>query len=175
MNLVRFAAALALCATPVSVSAADTNAGRAMGAAPATVVAGDIMVEGGFVRAMLPGAKVGGGYLTIRNRGGQPDRLVAVSSPSSGAVAVHEMTMNGSVMQMRALEGPLEIPAGETVRLQPGGMHLMFAGVSRPFAQGGEVALTLTFEKAGGIPLRLPVLAPAAKAADPMAGMEMQN
>ena len=61
------------------------------------------------------------------------------------------------VMVMRPVEGALEIPAGETVELKPGGLHIMFLDVSDPFREGGTVAITLEFEKAGSVDVELPV------------------
>lgn len=128
--------------------------------------AGAIAVTAGFARAMLPGQKVGGGYLTIANTGSAPDRLLSAASPVAASVDLHEMEMKGDVMTMRPLEGPLDIPAGATVDLKPGSTHLMFTGVTPPFSQGGAIPLTLTFEKAGEVRMTLPVAAAGAKAAD---------
>lgn len=73
------------------------------------------------------------------------------------------MSMDGAVMRMRPLDR-LEIPAGGTVRLGPGGNHLMFFGVSEPFAQGQNIPVRLVFEHAGTVEVTLPVrrTAPAA-------------
>ncbi len=60
-------------------------------------------------------------------------------------------------MRMRKLEDGIAIPAGETVELTPGGLHLMFMKVKEPFKNGGSVALTLTFEKAGSVDVVLQV------------------
>lgn len=68
------------------------------------------------------------------------------------------MTMAGDVMQMRERPEGLPLPAGETVRLQAGGLHLMLVGLRRPLAAGDVVPLTLTFERAGEVGLALPVL-----------------
>jgi copper(I)-binding protein len=67
------------------------------------------------------------------------------------------MKMDGSVMRMRELDGPLEIKPGETVTLAPGGMHLMMMGLKEPLTQGERVPLTLVFEKAGKIDVDLAV------------------
>jgi copper(I)-binding protein len=67
------------------------------------------------------------------------------------------MEMKDGVMIMRPVEGGLEIPAGETVELKPGGLHIMFMAVSEPFNEGETVPVTLEFEKAGSVELNLPV------------------
>ena len=112
-----------------------------------------------WARATPPTAPTGGGYLSIKNTGTEPDRLMSVSSPAAETVQVHEMKMDGSVMRMRPLDGPLEIKPGETVTLAPGGMHLMMMGLKEPLKQGERVPLTLVFEKAGKIAVEIVVLA----------------
>ncbi|OHV81514.1 copper chaperone PCu(A)C [Rhizobium sp. LCM 4573] len=121
------------------------------------VKVGDIEVTGAFTKAMLPGQPVGGGYFTVKNNGGEDDVLVSASSSIAGTVELHEMEMQGQVMKMRKLETGIPVPAGKTVELTPGGLHLMFIKVKEPFKQGASVPLTLTFEKAGSVDLVLPV------------------
>lgn len=118
---------------------------------------GDLEITSAFTKAMLPGQPVGGGYLTIKNGGKSDDMLVSVSSPAAGTVEMHEMAMQGQVMKMRKLDTGIAIPAGKTVELTPGGLHLMFMKVKEPFKQGSQVPVTLTFEKAGKVDITLPV------------------
>lgn len=125
------------------------------------VKAGDLEFQGGWARAMLPGQPTGGAYLTITNGGAEADRLVAATSPAAGRVEIHTMSMKDNVMVMRPVEGRLEIPAGGSLELKPGGEHLMFMQVTTPFKEGGTVPVTLEFEKAGKIDLTLPVKAKA--------------
>ncbi|NRP74228.1 hypothetical protein ILFOPFJJ_05149 [Ensifer psoraleae] len=121
------------------------------------IEAGDLEISGGAVKAMLPGAKVGGGGLVVKNTGSSDDRLLAVESPAAGRVELHEMRMENEVMKMRKLEGGIAIPAGATVELTSGSLHLMFMEVKKPFAEGDTVPVTLTFEKAGKVEYVLPV------------------
>jgi copper(I)-binding protein len=123
----------------------------------APVKLGALEISGAYVRAMLPGQPVGGGYLVIRNTGSEDDRLVSASSPLSPAVEIHEMSMQGQIMKMRRLEGGIAVAAGQTVELMPSGLHLMFTKVATPFRQGDSVPLTLIFERSGKIELSLPV------------------
>ncbi|MEQ1819302.1 MAG: copper chaperone PCu(A)C [Terricaulis sp.] len=102
------------------------------------------------------GVDVAAGYLTISNHTRAADRLLSATSPRAERVEIHEMTMNGAVMQMRAVER-LEIAAGQDVQLGPGGMHLMFFGVTEPFAQGQTIPVHLVFETAGAVDVDLPV------------------
>ncbi|MBC2773857.1 DUF1775 domain-containing protein [Rhizobium sp. AQ_MP] len=122
-----------------------------------TVTAGDLELTAGFTKAMLPGQPVGGGFVTITNKGGEDDRLVSATSAQAGEVQLHEMAMEGDVMKMRQLTDGIAIPAGQTVELKPGGLHLMFYKVAEPFQEGGTVNVTLTFEKAGTVEVALPV------------------
>jgi copper(I)-binding protein len=118
---------------------------------------GDLEVTSAFTKAMLPGQPVGGGYLTIRNTGTADDILVSASSTVAGSVEIHEMAMQGEVMKMRRLDGGIVIPAGQTVKLSPGGLHLMFLKVKEPFKLGGVVPVILNFKTAGNIEITLPV------------------
>lgn len=109
-----------------------------------------ISVERAWVRAMPPGARVGGGYLTIHNRSAVGDRLVGASSPAAERVELHEHLREGQVIRMRAVSG-FDVPANGRFELKPGGAHLMFVSVRRPFAEGARIPVKLTFEKAGEV------------------------
>lgn len=163
------ASAMAFPPTPIAlaqVSAPAPVATQADGASAAGEARlGGIAISGGFARAMLPGQTVGGAYLAITNGGTASDRLLSAAMPGARRSEVHEMSMDGAVMRMRPLAGGLEIPAGETVELKPGGLHLMFSGLAAPFVKGSTVAVTLLFEEAGSIEIELPVLDPSASGA----------
>ncbi|MGY5774767.1 copper chaperone PCu(A)C [Rhizobium sp. LEGMi135b] len=118
---------------------------------------GNLTIAAPYVRAMVPGAPVGGGYVTITNTGDTDDRLIAASSPRAETVQIHEMRMDKDIMVMRELADGLPIPAGKTVELKPGGYHVMFMRVAEPFLQGQTVKTKLTFEKAGSVEVDFPV------------------
>lgn len=103
------------------------------------------------------GVDVGAGYLTINNDG-PADTLIGVSSPRAQSVEIHEMSSDGPVMRMRAVQR-LEIPAHSGVALAPGGLHLMFHGLDRPFTAGESVPARLTFEYAGARDITLSIRA----------------
>lgn len=128
-----------------------------------TVKAGDLEISGGFAKAMLPGQPVGGGFFMVKNNGKTDDRLVSVSSPLAGEVQIHEMVTKDNVMRMRQLKDGVAIAAGETLKLEPGDLHLMFQKVKTPFKQGDTVPVTLSFEKAGKVDLLLQVLSAQGK------------
>jgi copper(I)-binding protein len=122
-----------------------------------SVTVGALEISGAFSRATLPNAPVGAGYLTILNTGEQDDRLVSATSPVAGVVQLHEMKMEGDVMKMAELPDGIPVPAGSTVTLQPGGLHIMLMDLNQPLVEGSDVPVTLTFEKAGTIEVQLAV------------------
>ncbi len=126
-------------------------------AAAEDIKIGNLTISDPYVRAMVPGAPVGGGYMTITNTGDTDDRLLAASSPRAGVVQIHEMKMDNDVMIMRELPDGLLIPAGKTVELKPGGYHVMFMKVTDRFIEGQTVKTTLKFEKAGSVEFDFPV------------------
>lgn len=129
----------------------------------AEVTLGDLVLQGAFARATLPNAPVAGGFLSIVNNGSADDRLIAVTSPISAMSQIHEMVMEGDVMQMRELADGLPLPAGQEVVLEPGGYHLMFMDLTGPLVEGEKLPVTLTFEKAGSVEIILDILGPGAK------------
>jgi len=112
---------------------------------------GDLVIIHPTARAMLPGAQVGGGYLTIENDGTTDDRLVGASSDRALSVQIHEMKISDGVMSMNELKQGLAVPAKAKTELKPGSYHLMFMNVEQPFKQGETIKATLNFEKAGAV------------------------
>jgi copper(I)-binding protein len=139
------------------------------------IKAGDLVITQAWSRATPSGAKIAGGYLTIENKGATPDRLLGGSGDIAGKVEVHEMTMNNGVMTMRPLDKGLAIEPGKTVKLAPGGYHLMIMDLKSPFKQGDKVPVTLQFEKAGKVTLSLDVQGVGAQAPADSAGGHMMN
>ncbi|HVV34859.1 MAG TPA: copper chaperone PCu(A)C [Vitreimonas sp.] len=106
------------------------------------------------------GVDVAAGYLTIVNGSSTDDQLVSAESPRAEHVEVHEMIMNGAVMQMRPMSA-LPVAAHDQATLSPGGRHLMFTGVKQPFTPGEQIPVDLTFAHAGKIHVTLDVRAPS--------------
>lgn len=121
------------------------------------VEAGDLTLSDAFSRATLPGAKVAGGYLKIVNSSGEPDRLIGGTTPAAERVEVHEMKMDGNVMQMRQLKDGLEIPADGTAELAPGGFHLMLMNIAKPLKEGEVIPVTLEFARTGKVEVQFMV------------------
>jgi len=136
-------------------------------AAPAgaeEVKAGDLVITQAWSRATPGGAKVAGGYLTIENKGSAADRLIGGAVDVAARVEVHEMSMKDGVMIMRQLDKGLAIEPGKTVKLAPGGYHLMLMDLKSPLKQGDKLPVTLEFEKAGKVKLSLDVQGVGAQA-----------
>lgn len=125
--------------------------------------AGDLFIGHPWARATVTGAKIGGGFLTVKNNGAAADRLVAVSVPFADKVEIHESLEEDGVAKMRPVEGGVEIKPGETAELAPGGKHLMFIGLKQPLAKGEKVKGELSFEKAGKVEVEFAVEAAGAK------------
>lgn len=131
----------------------------AIAAAPALAEeskAGDIVIESAWARATPKGAEVGGGYLTIENKGAASDRLTG-GTADFAKVEIHRMKTENGVMTMRELKNGLAIPAHGSAVLSPGGYHLMFAHLTKPLVKGETVKATLDFERAGAIEVEFPV------------------
>ena len=142
MNFARFAVAGALA---LAVSCA------ALAASAHGFKVGSLQIGHPWSRATPAGAKVGGGYLSIENKGTAPDRLVAVSVPFAARAEIHEMAVKDGIMTMRPLDNGIEIAPGQKVEFKPGGYHIMFMELKAPLAKEAKVPVTLVFEKAGSI------------------------
>lgn len=116
-----------------------------------------VQIDAPWARATVAGQQAAGAFMRITAQ--EPLQLVGVSSPVSAHSEVHEMKMEGDVMRMRAMKA-LDLPAGQTVELKPGGYHLMFMQLKAPLEAGTEVPVTLQFTNAKGESLELPVQVP---------------
>lgn len=112
-------------------------------AAGAASAADPVAVTDPWVRATAPGQKVAGAYMELRSSGGGV--LVSASSPAAGVVELHTMAMEGEVMKMRAVPR-IELPAGQAVKLAPGGLHVMLMDLKHQLKPGDSVPITLTVE-----------------------------
>jgi len=127
---------------------------------------GYISIEAPWSRATPGGAKVGAGYLTIKNGGAAPDRLVSAAADIAERAEIHEMSMTDGVMKMRQVSDGVAVPAGGNVALAPNGYHLMFLGLKKPLTEGDTFSGTLTFEKAGTVAVTFEVRGIGAGAVD---------
>jgi hypothetical protein len=132
-------------------------------------VLGALKIGHPWARPTPPGAPTAAGYLTITNTGAAPDRLLGGSSAMAAGMELHQMSMAGGVMRMRLLTDGLTIPPGATVRLEPGGYHLMMVGPKTMFKIGDHIPATLNFARAGAIKVEFYVQASPPPAKDHMA------
>jgi copper(I)-binding protein len=148
------------CGRPVALLIAGL-VGTALAGEVSTL--GPLEIDTPWARASIGTARPAAAYVTIRNTGDQPDRLIRIETPVAARPEVHEMVHEGGAMKMRPA-GPLEIPPGGEVRLEPGGRHIMLMQLKELLEQGGQVPLTLVFEKAGAITVEAPIGAVGASA-----------
>ena len=120
-------------------------------------LAGDVTVEGAYARAVPEGARASAAYMAIENAGSDDDRLIAARTDAARRVELHTHIMENGVARMREVEGGIPAPAGETVTLEPGGLHVMLMGLTRRLREGENVDLTLVFEQAGEIAVTAPI------------------
>lgn len=134
----------------------------ALGSAP---VMADVAVSAAWVRATVPAQKATGAFMQLKSDADA--RLMSAASPIAGVVEIHEMVMDGQVMKMNAVPG-LDLPAGQTVELAPGGYHVMLMDLKQQVKEGDEVPLTLTVENKDGSRATLEVKAVARPLNAPM-------
>ena len=108
----------------------------------------NVTVTDAWARATVQGQKATGAFMKITAKDNA--KLVSASSPAAGVVEIHEMKMEKDVMKMAALPSGLELPAGKTVELKPGGYHVMLMDLKAPLAKDTTVPLTLTLQDAKG-------------------------
>ncbi|MEZ5837006.1 MAG: copper chaperone PCu(A)C [Geminicoccaceae bacterium] len=119
--------------------------------------AGDLAISAPWSRQTAKSARNGAAFMAITNNGSEPDRLVSASSDVAGRVELHTHAMDNGVMKMRQIEA-IDVPAGETVMLQPGSLHIMLIDLHQPLTEGENFEIEMTFEKAGNVETSVPVM-----------------
>lgn len=89
-------------------------------------------------------------FMTLRNTGSAPDRLIKAASALADVTELHNVIDNNGVMEMRPVDG-VDIPAGGTVLLKPGSFHVMLIGLHKGLALNDTFEVTLEFQQAGKI------------------------
>jgi periplasmic copper chaperone A len=118
---------------------------------------GSLTIEHPWGRPSPGDTKKGAVYLTIKNKGKEADTLVSARADVSKGVEIHNTLQEDGVMKMRKVEDGLKIPAGETIKLAPGGLHIMLLDVSEKVQPGAKFPMTLVFEKAGEVEVSVQV------------------
>ncbi|MGH1479280.1 MAG: copper chaperone PCu(A)C [Geminicoccales bacterium] len=129
------------------------------------VQVGAIKISKPWARASLGVNRPAAAYFTLRNTGNTADQLVSVTSPLAEKVSIHITKQDNGIMRMSAAE-QLEIRAGKTVELKPGGLHVMMMKLNAPLKKGGTTELHLSFKHAGKVIVHLPIFGPGASAPD---------
>ncbi|MFO1119255.1 MAG: copper chaperone PCu(A)C [Rhodospirillales bacterium] len=133
------------------------------------VAAAEITVQEPFARASAGMAEAGAAFMQLSNASAVNDQLVAASTPVAARAELHSHIKEDDIMRMRQVPS-IEVPAGGTVALQPGGLHIMLIGLKQPLRQGETFPLTLTFARAGVVTVEVPVKSVGEMA--PMPGMK---
>lgn len=153
-NLIEFAVAIAL------------TLGAILALAPGAS-ASSVMIMKAYARASaVPTAQTGAAYVSLMNHGAD-DKLLSVSTPAARTAELHKSEEVDGVMKMAPV-GALDLPMHGTLEMKPGGYHIMLIGLAKPLAKGEEIELTLTFEKAGEVKVKVPVGEVAAGGMDHM-------
>lgn len=121
--------------------------------------AGDeIQVTDAWVREVPPASTVTAAYLKITNEGDKADKLTGVSSAIAGSAQIHTTSVDDKGVAKMEMQDSIDIPAGETVALEPGGTHIMLIDLKEPVMGKDEVELDLTFENAGEVEVKAHVM-----------------
>ncbi|HEX5163110.1 MAG TPA: copper chaperone PCu(A)C [Steroidobacteraceae bacterium] len=120
---------------------------------------GNLTISHPWSRATAPGMPMGVAYLAITNRGKAADALVAASTPAAAQVEIHQTTLSDGMARMRPVQEVVIAP-GSTVKIEPGGIHLMLVGLKQPLSPLDTVPLTLRFRDAGEITIQLSIESP---------------
>jgi len=103
-----------------------------------------VEVTNAWARATAPAQKVGAVYMDVRSAGSA--RLIAAASPVAAKTEIHNMTMENNVMKMQPVDA-ISLPAGQSVKLAPGGYHVMLIDLKHELKKGDTVPVTLTVEQ----------------------------
>jgi copper(I)-binding protein len=115
-----------------------------VGAASAESIADRVTVTDPYVRAVPPVVKTSAAFMQLRYDGPIQQFLVAAETPAAGAVELHMHEHDNGVMRMRRIPH-IHLPPGQTVSLEPGGLHVMLFDLKAPLAVDAEVPITLIF------------------------------
>lgn len=122
----------------------------------------DVVVEDAWARASIGTNRPGAAYMTVRNTGTDPVTLVGLETPLAMMPDIHETTIDANGVSSMGPVGEITIPAGESVLLEPGGMHAMLMRLHTKMVEGETFRLTLNFADGGTLTVDVPILGIAA-------------
>jgi hypothetical protein len=123
---------------------------------------GDLQIVHPAIPLPFAGARSAAGYLSVTNTGAMADRLTGAAAGFADAAMLHRSQTDPQGVSSMTHVAALEIPAGQTVTLAPGGHHVMFLGLTQRLAEGDLLPVTLTFERAGPVEVEFMVDPPRA-------------
>ncbi|MBK6999106.1 MAG: copper chaperone PCu(A)C [Rhodoferax sp.] len=122
-----------------------------------------VVITDAWVRATVPGQKATGAFMKLTAK--ESTKLVAVSSPVAAVVEIHEMKVDNDIMQMRAMQDGLDLPAGKAVELKPGAYHVMLMDLKETLTKDRTIRLTLIFKDTKGVESKTEITLPVATTA----------
>lgn len=143
-----------LIATALTIAA---FAGAAMAEEPTVVV------EEAWSRASIGMSRPGAAYMTIHNSGDETEILTGLRTDLAMMPEIHLSSTNDQGVSSMSPAGEIEIAVGETVALEPGGLHAMLMRLQRPMVEGETFSLTLVFADGGEVTVEVPILGIAAR------------
>ena len=123
--------------------------------------AATIEVSDAWTRATPGTSSSAAVYFTMTNKGREADKLMSAETSAAESAELHETAMAGGIMHMGPLKA-VDVPVGAKVSFAPNGRHLMLMGLKKPLKKGDEITVTLGFEKAGAVSVKVQVLDVAA-------------
>ena len=130
---------------------------------PALAGSEDVVVEGAWSRASIGMNRPGAAYMTIRNTGDTPVTLIGLTTPLAMMPEIHESKTNADGVSSMAPTDEITIAPGESVSLEPGGLHAMLMQLQTSMTEGGSYPLTLLFDDGGEVTVEVPILGIAAR------------
>lgn len=119
-------------------------------------LAGELKIDHPWARELPPTSPTSAAFFVLHNHGGQEDRLIAVSTPVAGKAELHTHVHMGEVMRMQKIDS-VAVPAHGSTEFVPGGNHVMLFDLKQPLKAGDSYPLTLQFEKAGKVEVKVNV------------------
>lgn len=129
---------------------------------------GQLHIDHPWSREMPPVAPTAAAYFVIHNKGSEADRLLSASTPVAGKAELHEHVHADGVMKMQQVQN-VAVPAGDVVKFEPMGYHVMLFNLKQQAKDGERFPLTLTFEKAGSVEVEVAVQKEAPASEQPAA------
>jgi len=130
---------------------------------PALAGPEDVVVENAWSRASIGMNRPGAAYMTIRNTGDEPVTLIGLTTPLAMMPEIHETKTNAEGVSSMSPAGEIAIAPGESIALEPGGLHAMLMRLQEPMTEGDTFPLTLLFDDGGEVTVEVPILGIAAR------------